>query len=133
MLKQGKIISSTWSLPILMVVVTELSASEAPQLPSANWALMGFSNGVVWNSCSAAHCLSMMEIVQPESISASTSIGLAFIPCRRLIFISRHFLPAQGIMSVLGSDFRSCTPDSPIVWNMDLISTILFERKEYVK
>src|SRR6202045_3402681 len=126
MLKQGKFISSTWFSPILMVVFTELSASEAPQLPSANRALMGFSNGVVWNSCSVAHCLSMIEIVQPESISASTSIGLAFIPCQRLIFISRHFLPAQGIMSVLDSDFRFCTPDSPSVWNMDWTSTILF-------
>src|SRR3984893_2160637 len=116
-----------------MVVVMELSASEVPQLLSANRALMGFSNGVVWNSCSTAHCLSMMEIVQPESISASTSIGLAFIPCRRLIFISRHFLPAQGIMSVIGSDFRICTSGSPSVWNMDLISTILLGRKEYVK
>src|SRR6202030_4480891 len=118
---------------MLTVVITELSAAEAPHLPSANRALMGFSNGVVRNSCSAAHCLSMIEIVQPESISASTSIGLAFIPCRRLIFISRHFLPAQGIMSVLGSDFRFCTPDSPSVWNMDLILTILFGRKEYIK
>src|ERR1700730_8766202 len=99
---------------MLMVPPTKWVALDLLMLLSANRPPKGWGRGKVCNLLALAQSPSIIEIVQPESIRAYTSIGLPFIPWLRLIFISRHFFPCLGIMSVFRvfSGLSRSTPPS---------------------